>query len=333
MPTTRTTRKTAKVADPWLQKAIQELKQLPGVGDATARKLVEHGYASLRLIAITSPRILAEETGIGEKTAEKIVAAARKLVKMSFVSALDYLELRREVKRITTGSKALDQLLGGGVPTCAITEFAGEFRTGKTQICHTLSITVQLPEDKGGLNGAAIYIDTEGTFRPERLIPIAKRFGLNPEEALKRVYVVRVFSVDQQIEVVKKLRSEIPRLNVKLLIIDSLTAHFRAEFTGIDQLAMRQQLLNKHLHDLQTIAWGFNLAVVVTNQVVATPGVMFGDALKPIGGHILAHSVTYRVLLKKGKGRTRIAKILDAPDLPENECTFVIAEDGIRDGG
>ncbi len=327
----KTTLTTTKKTDQWKSQVIQELMKLPGVGRATALKLFESGYASIRLLAITSPRILAEETGIGEKTAQKIIEAARKVVKMNFVSALDYLAIRKEVKRITTGSKSLDTLLGGGIPTSAITEFAGEFRTGKTQIAHTISITVQLPEEKGGLNGCALYVDTEGTFRPERLIPIARRFGLDPEEALSRVYVVRTFSSDQQMEVVRKLRSEIPKLNIKVVIVDSLTAHFRAEYTGIDSLAVRQQLLNKHLHDLQRIAWGFNIAVVVTNQVVATPGILFGNPQTPIGGHVVAHNVTYRVFLRKGKGNTRVAKILDAPDLPESECTFIIADDGIRD--
>ena len=314
-----------------IKENIKELMKIPGVGKTTAIKLYNAGYTTIRVIALSSPRLLAEHTGIGEKTAKKIVDAARKLTRLGFVTARELLVERKNIKRVTTGSKSLDELLGGGVQTSAITEFAGEYRTGKTQLCHTLAVTVQLPEEKGGLAGRALYIDTEGTFRPERIVPIAKRFGLSPEEALENIYVVRVFSTDMQMEVVREIRKEIPKKNIKIVLIDSVTSLFRAEFHGIDTLAIRQQMLNQHLLDLKLLAWAFNIPVVVTNQVVATPGVMFGNPLQPIGGHVLAHAVTYRVFLRKGKGDTRVAKIIDAPDLPEAEATFRITTGGICD--
>ncbi|MHA1616891.1 MAG: DNA repair and recombination protein RadA [Candidatus Njordarchaeales archaeon] len=313
------------------QEALKELTALPGIGRSIAVKLIDAGYTSLKLIAVTSPRILAEEVGIGEKSAEKIVNAAREALKLEFQTALDFLKKRKNVKRITTGSRALDELLGGGVETQAITEFYGEYRTGKTQICHTLAVTVQLPEEEGGLGGRALYVDTEGTFRPERVVPIAKRFGLDPEEVLKNIIVARVFSTDHQMETIRRAKKFIQTQNIELIIVDSLTNHFRAEYVGIDTLAVRQQKLNVHIHDLHRIAFAFDVAVVVTNQVVTNPATFFGNPVHAIGGHILAHNVTTRVSLRKGKGNKRIAKLEDSPYLPESEVVFEIADDGIRD--
>lgn len=310
---------------------LKILTSLEGVGKATAQKLVNAGYTSLEILAVTPPKVLEDEVGLSSNLAVKIVNAARRRIGLGFLSAKEMLQQRRDVRKLTTGSKALDELLGGGVETKAITEFYGEYRVGKTQICFTLAITVQLPEEQGGLSGGALFIDTEGTFRPERLIPIAQRFGLDPDVALNNIIVARVFSTDQQIGAVRDARALIPKKNIKLIIVDSLTALFRSEFVGIDQLAYRQQKLNVHLHDLSRLAWAFNIAVVVTNQVVATPGSFFGPQMVASGGHIVAHHVTHRVHLRKSKGDKRIAKIEDSPYLPEGEIVFKIAYDGIRD--
>lgn len=311
--------------------AMKILTSLAGVGKATAQKLISQGYTNLEIIAVTPPKILEAECQISSALAEKIVQEARKSVGLDFINARDMLQIRKNVKRLTTGSKALDDLLGGGVETQAITEFYGEYRVGKTQICFTLATTVQLPEDKGGLNGRCLFIDTEGTFRPERLIPIAQRFNLDPDEALSKVIVARVFSTSQQLEVARAARKLIKKENIKLIIVDSLTALFRSEYVGIDQLAVRQQQLNVHIHDLARLAWAFNLAVVVTNQVMANPGAFFGPQMSAIGGHIVAHHVTHRLHLRKAKGDKRIARVEDSPYLPESEAVFRIAYDGIRD--
>ncbi len=315
----------------WRHKVIQELSTLPGIGRSIALKLFDAGYTSIRLIAVTSPRILAEEANIGEKTAEKIVSAAREMMGLEFATAREFLSRRKDVKHITTGSFSLDELLGGGVETQGITEFYGEYRTGKTQICHTLAVTVQLQPEKGGLNARALYIDTEGTFRPERIIPIAKRFDLDPDKVLENIIVARAFSTDHQIEIVRKIKKYIQPRNIGLIVVDSLTNHFRAEYVGIDTLAVRQQKLNIHLHDLQRIAFAFNIAVVVTNQVVTNPATFYGSPISAIGGNILAHNVTTRVSLRKGKGTKRIAKLEDSPYLPESEAVFEISDEGIKD--
>jgi len=315
----------------WCHKVIQELSSLPGIGRSIALKLFDAGYTSIKLIAVTSPRVLAEEANIGEKTAEKIVGAAREMMGLEFATAREFLNRRKDVKHITTGSFSLDELLGGGVETQGITEFYGEYRTGKTQICHTLAVTVQLPSEKGGLNARALYIDTEGTFRPERVIPIAKRFDLDPDKVLDNIIVARAFSTDHQIEIVRKIKKYIQLRNIGLIVVDSLTNHFRAEYVGIDTLAVRQQKLNVHLHDLQRIAFAFNIAVVVTNQVVTNPATFYGSPISAIGGNILAHNVTTRISLRKGKGTKRIAKLEDSPYLPESEAVFEISDEGIKD--
>ena len=312
-------------------KIIKELTNIPGIGKAMAIKLYNAGYTSLKLLAVTPPRVLSSEVGIGEKTAENIIYAVRQMLGLEFSTAFDFLQNRKEVRYITTGSRSLDMLLGGGVETQGITEFYGEYRTGKTQVCHTLSVTVQLPEERGGLEGRALYVDTEGTFRPERIIPIARRFDIEPEKALRNIIVARVFSTDHQIELVRKAKKFIEDENIKLLIVDSLTNHFRAEFVGIDTLASRQQKLNIHLHDLNRLAYAFNIAVVVTNQVVTNPGIFFGNPTQAIGGHIVAHNITTRVYLRKGKANKRIARLEDSPYLPENEAVFEITDEGIKD--
>jgi len=315
----------------WKQEVLKELMSMAGVGRSIASKLIDSGYVSLKLIAVTAPRVLANEVGIGEKTAEKLVSAARMAIGLEFSTALDFLKHRQIIKHITTGSKALDDLLGGGIETSGITEFYGEYRTGKTQICHTIAVTVQLPEERGGLEGKALYVDTEGTFRPERIVPIAKRFGLDPEDVLQNIIVTRAFSSDHQIAIIRKAKKEIPLRNIKLVIVDSLTNHFRAEYVGIDTLAIRQQKINVHLHDLHRIAYAFNTAVVVTNQVLVNPATFFGNPIHAIGGNIVAHNITTRVSLRKSKGNKRVAKMEDSPYLPESEIVFEISDSGIID--
>ncbi len=311
-----------------------ELEDIKGVGEATAKKLREAGYADIMAIAIASPEELAEAAGITVNMADKIIREARKLVKLDeFKRASVVLEERKSAKRISFGCNSLNNLLGGGVQTRAITEFFGPFGTGKTQISHQLTVMVQLPPEKGGLNGEAIYIDTEGTFRPERLVMIAKARGLDPKKVLDRVYVARVYTVAHQILMVHKAEEYAQDHDVRLLVIDSLTSLFRAEYTGRGSLAERQQKLGRHIHDLIRFAEKYDAAVIVTNQVHARPDAIIPgmEMVSPIGGHVVGHAMTYRVGLRKGKRGVRIARIYDAPDLPEQEALFKITERGIED--
>ncbi|MBC7110073.1 MAG: DNA repair and recombination protein RadA [Archaeoglobi archaeon] len=319
-----------------MAKEITSIEDLPGVGPATAEKLREAGYSSLEAIAVATPAELSASAEISEALASKIISAAKEAVNIGGFETADIVfERRKKIKKLSTGSSALNDLLGGGVETQAITELYGEFGSGKTQIAHQLAVNVQLPEEQGGLGGSAIVIDTENTFRPERISQMATALGLDPEETLKNIYVARAFNSNHQMLLVEnamKLAEELKDTKpVKLLIVDSLTAHFRAEYIGRGTLADRQQKLNKHLHDLMRFGDIFNAAIVVTNQVQARPDVFFGDPTKPIGGHILAHTATFRIYLRKSKGEKRIARLVDSPCLPEGEAVFSITEEGVRD--
>jgi DNA repair protein RadA len=309
-----------------------ELEDLPGVGPATAVKLKESGYNSLESLAVASPKELSTAVDIGESTAQKIVNAAREQLEIGYSTALEFYEVRKAVGRITTGSEQLDALFSGGVETTGITEFYGPFRSGKTQLCHELCIKVQLPPEKGGLGGAALYVDTEGTFRPERLVQMMDREeGLELDEALQNVIYARAYNSDHQMLLVEEAPSIVQEKNIKLVIVDALTSYFRSEYIGRGTLAERQQKLNKHLHQLLRLAEVHNLAVVVTNQVMSRPDMFFGDPTAPVGGHIVAHACTTRVYLRKSKGDRRVARIVDSPCLPEAEAVFVIKEEGISD--
>jgi len=251
------------------------------------------------------------------------------------MDAAEFAKKREDILYITTGSQNLNGLLGGkGIETKAITEAYGAFGSGKSQLAFTLAVNVQRPKEQGGADGKAVYIDTEGTFRPDRIKQLAEGIGAVPEKVLKNILVARAFNSDHQILLLDKV-SEMIREGepIKLMIIDSLTAHFRAEFSGRGQLADRQQKLNRYLHNLMKLAEQHNLAIFVTNQVMANPAVMFGDPTTAIGGHILGHASTYRLYLRRGKAGSRVAKLIDSPNLPENEAQFFLTEHGVRDEG
>jgi DNA repair protein RadA len=278
-----------------------ELEELPSVGEKTAQKLREAGFGDMMRLATATAKELSVKAEIGEGVAEKVIEAARKSEQIDFETALDVMERRKDVGRITVGSTAVDELIGGGIETQAITEVFGEFGSGKSQISHELAVTVQLSPDKGGLDGECVFIDTENTFRPERIDQIAEGFDLDLEEVLRKIHIARAFNSSHQILMADKVNELIQSgVNIRLVIVDSLTAHFRAEYIGRESLAMRQQKLNQHLHTLQNIANTYNVAVFVTNQVQSRPDAFFGSPTKAIGGHVLGHAATYRVWLKKG---------------------------------
>ena len=308
------------------------LESLPGVGEATAQKLREAGYNAIESLAVATVAELRDAAEIGEVQAKKIISAAREAAEIGlFVTADKILERREKIGLITTGSPQFDDLLGGGVETQAVTEAFGEFGSGKTQLAHQLCVNVQLPPDQKGLGAKAIYVDTENTFRPERIRDMAMGMALDPVKVLQNIYYIRSYNTDQQLLIAEKVEKMVDEENVRLVVIDSLTAHFRAEFTGRGMLADRQQKLNRHLMALHRIADLHDLAIFVTNQVMARPDIFFGDPTRPIGGHVLAHSATTRIYLRKSKPPKRIARIFDSPNLPEREVVFTVTEQGIRD--
>ena len=326
---TETKRKKREAKEIKMEKAEKTIYDLPGVGAATAEKLIAVGYTDLMSIAVASPSELVDATGMGDALAKKMIAVARSSLEMGFESGEELLKRRERVIRIKTGSKAFNNLLGGGFETGAIIECFGEFGSGKTQIAHTLAVSCQSVEK----DAVAVYIDTENTFRPERIIQLAKGYGLDEEQVLRNIKVARAYNSDHQMLLAEKIEDLIKKqgLNVKLVIVDSLTAHFRAEFIGRGTLADRQQKINKHMHILLKLADTYNLAVYVTNQVMAKPDMFFGDPTQAIGGHIVAHASTFRVYLRKGKKGTRVAKLVDSPSMPEGEAGFYVDESGIKD--
>lgn len=309
------------------------IQDLPGVGAATAEKLITSGFDTMLSIAVASPGELVNTAGVTEAAARKIINTAREKLDMGFVSGDELLRRRENITKITTCSKELDKLLGGGVETNAITEVYGEFGSSKTQLGHQLAVTTQLPKEKGGAGGSVVYIDTEGTGRPERIRQMAVALGLDEMEVLKNIKFVRALNSDHQMLIVQKIKDLIDKENIpiKLVVVDSIMSHFRSEFIGRGSLSDRQQKLNKHMHELLRLAETYSLAVYITNQVMARPDVFFGDPTVAIGGHILAHASTVRVYVRKGKKGTRVAKIIDAPHLAESECAFIVTEGGIRD--
>lgn len=309
-----------------------ELDDLPGVGEATLKKLKDSGIISIRLLAMYPLSRLMDDAGIGEKTAEKLIKAAQDIEQMGFKSADVIWEKRKVMRRISTGGQNLDDLLGGGLETGAVTELFGEFRTGKTQLAHQLCVNVQRSYEDGGLEGCALYIDTEGTFRPERIIQMASAKDMDYTKALQNIVVGRAYNSDHQMLLTKEASKIIEEKNIKLVIVDSLIGHFRSEYIGRGTLANRQQILNTHIHDLLRISELYDeMAVLFTNQVSAKPDVFYGNPITATGGNIVAHGATIRIYLRKGKGEQRVAKIIDAPNLPEEDAIFSISEDGISD--
>ena len=308
------------------------IDDLPGVGPATAEKLREAGYTDIMSIAVASPKELSDAAEIGDATAAKIIQKARKEADVGkFETGSALLEKRAKVGHLTSGSKTFDELLGGGFETQSITELYGEYGSSKTQIAHQLCVSVQLPLEQGGLNSHAFFIDTENTFRPERIIQMANAFELDPDEVLEKIHVARAYNSSHQMLLVDKVKELSKEKPASLLIVDSLTAHFRAEYIGRGALADRQQKLNKHMHDLLRWSDLNNGIVCVTNQVSSKPDAFFGDPTRPIGGHIVGHTATFRIYLRKSKGPKRIARLIDSPHLPEGEAVFTIGEAGIRD--
>jgi len=308
------------------------------IGPATEKRLQEAGFQSLKDLIVRGPVDVAEVTGMEMDTSIIICNKARAvleelgIIEKSFVTAISLYDRRKKVDRISTGSKSFDELLGGGIETRAVTEVYGEFGTGKTQLGHTLCVTVQQPRWQGGLEGKALYIDTEGTFRPERIVSIAEARGLEPDVFLNNIIVAKAYNSAHQELIVEEAGPVIEQSGARVIILDSAVAHYRAEFLGRATLSERQQRLNKFMHILVRLADTYAVAVLVTNQIQASPDSIFGESVKPVGGNVIAHTSTYRLFLKRS-GKNRIARIVDSPYHAEREILFTLTDKGISDVG
>ena len=340
--------------------ATADLEDLSGVGPATAEKLRENGYDTYQSIAVASPGELSNTADVGESSAHDIIDSARDAADVGgFETGTDVLERREQIGKLEVLVPELDEMLAGGVETQSITEVYGEFGAGKSQVTHQLAVNVQLPDEQGGLHGRCVFVDSEDTFRPERIDEMVKGLPDDVIEAtmaereidgdaddgaaldelvqtfLDRIHVAKAFNSDHQILLAEKAQEiaaeyEDDDYPVRLLCVDSLTAHFRAEYVGRGELADRQQKLNKHLHDIDRIGNLYNAAVVVTNQVQSNPDAFFGDPTKPIGGNILGHKSTFRMYLRKSKQDKRIVKLVDAPNLPDGEAVMRVQSEGLK---
>ncbi len=313
------------------EKSVKEIEDLPGIGPTTAEKLRAAGIDTLDKIATMSPHELSEVSGISVESAKKAINASREATTIEYETGSAVSEKRRVLGKITTGSKDLDELIGGGVETNAITEVYGKFASGKSQIGFQLAVNAQLPKNKGGLEGGVLFIDTEGTFRPERIVSMATAAGLDSDATLGNIMVVRATTTEKQVLTVERADSLILEKNIKLIIVDSITSLFRSEFIGRGALGERQQKLNSHIHKLQILADKFGVAVYITNQVMDNPGILFGDPTTPIGGNVLAHAATTRLYIRKSKEDKRIVRLVDSPNMPDGECIIKITTSGIKD--
>ena len=312
------------------------LDTIEEIGPATKNRLEEAGFKSIKDLVVRGPVEISETTGMEMDKSIHLCNKARVrleevgIIDKSFITATKLYNKRKKEERISTGSKNLDDLLEGGIETRAVTEIYGEYGTGKTQICHTLCLLVQQKKSKEWINNKALYIDTENTFRPERIVSIALSRNLDPDKALENIIIAKAYNSAHQELIVEQTGPIIDTNKVKLLIVDSAVAHYRAEFLGRATLSDRQQRLNKFMHMLLRIAETYNVAVLATNQIQSSPDAIFGDAFKPTGGHVVAHTSTYRIYLKRS-GKNRIARMVDSPYHPEREVLFTLAEQGVSD--
>lgn len=314
-----------------------DLSDLEGVGPVTKKKLEDAGISTLMDLVVRGPVELEEISSMTSETCEKIVNHARKQLAESgaitkeFTTASEIYTRRQAIGKISTCTDALDALLGGGVETQAVTEVYGEFGSGKTQLCHTLCVSAQKPREEGGLDGNVLYIDTEGTFRPERIVSIAQAHNMDPAKALDRIIVARAYNSSHQVLILEEAGKMIKEENVKLIVSDSTTGLFRMEYLGRGTLANRQQKLGRYIRLLARIAEAYNCAVVATNQVSSSPDSFFGDPTRPVGGNIIGHASTYRIYIRKGGKNKRVAKIVDSPHHALSEAVFELGEMGVQD--
>uniref|UniRef100_A0A0K0FUM1 DNA repair protein RAD51 homolog n=1 Tax=Strongyloides venezuelensis TaxID=75913 RepID=A0A0K0FUM1_STRVS len=314
------------------------LKDLTTVDkDITAsdiEKLKERGFLTYESIMYATKKELNSIDGLSERKIDKIIQLVSGHVNMGFTSATEIYIKRKDIIMIGTGSEKVNELLKGGIETGSITEIFGEARSGKSQFCHNLAVTCQLPVSRGGAEGRCLWIDTEGTFRPERISQIAQRYNLEPELVLDNIACARAFNSDHQRDILVEAAALMASYRHSLIIVDSVMALYRTDFQGRGELADRQAHLGRFLRHLLRLADEFGVAVVMTNQVMANvdgSAMYGGDTRKPTGGNIMAHASTTRLYFKKGKGEQRICKVYDSPWLPEHEARFAISNEGIID--
>lgn len=310
-----------------MAKIKNELESIKGLGPTSAEKLDAAGIGTIMALAVSSPTEVSTVAGMSESAARKLIKEARETLNLGFEVATEYSKKRDIIKKISLNCEPFDKVLDGGFESGSISEVFGQYGCGKTQIAHLLVVRALVEDPKN----KCIYIDTEGTFRADRIRDFAKANGVDPEEALSRIYVTRAYNSDHQMLLAEEAERLIQKDNsYRVLIVDSLTSHFRSEFIGRGELATRQQKLNKHMHLLSKIAYLYNAVILVTNQVMSDPAGFFGDPTRAVGGHIVGHNSAFRIYLRPGKGGTIYFKLIDSPNLPQGEGNYNITVDGLE---
>ena len=306
---------------------MKDLEALPGVGKGTADKMREGGILSLMSVATSTPGQMSDACGMTAASARKVINAARDMCELGFEMGNEVQEKEEATGIIATHYEPIDRLLGGGLELGTTMEVFGEFACGKTNLSHLLAVSTlkQYPDSY------VVWIDTESTFKTSRIRDFCKGLDVDPELVLKHIKVGKALTSDHQILLTENIEKDIVEKehDVKLLILDSLTNHFRAEYLGRGTLANRQQTLNGYLHKIGKLADMYTMAVYMTNQIQADPGQMFGDPNKAIGGNIVGHFATTRLYIRKAAKNTRKIILIDSPNLAPGDAHFEIGENSL----
>jgi len=313
-----------------------DIKELKGVGNKTAKDLEDNGRGTIRKLATANPDSLPEYTGLGEKKSQDLVMKARKALRGDnrFQSGLDLEKEQNNMGTISTGSENLDGLLGGGIGVEYLTEAYGLSSSGKTQLATQLAVNAQLSEDEGGAENGnqVIFIDVEETFRADRIRDMAEANGQDPDEVLQNIHVTRPTDLSDQELAVQEAR-QLDLDDVALIVIDSLVGHVRAEFEGRENYGERADRIGNMLSDLQKMAngdTGHSIAVFYTNQAGKDPAVQYGDPVYAYGPSTLEHRSSFRLRLSDRQGKGYNALLVDSPNMPQRDVYYDIFREGIR---
>ena len=307
--------------------------QLEGVGAMTEKKLTEFGVSSIIDICIRGAAEVAEITGVAKSKADNWVFKSQKileeagLIRRTDMGTVELLEYQENYDTLPCKCDDIDKLISGGVKPEAIYEVYGEFGSGKTQFCNSLTVEAINAEKN------VIWIDCEDTFRPQRIIEIlkAREYVEDREEALQYLERISYYytpNTEQLMGTINSLSSILAEKKPRVIILDGAVGQFREEFLGRGTLAARQNQIARMMTHLKNISFYFRTTIIFTNQVQSDPAVMFGDPIKPIGGNIVGHASTYRIYFKKA-GKKRIARMVDSPEHPMADAEFLLNNKGV----
>ena len=309
---------------------MTELEAVSGVGPAAAKKLREAFVTTAELLAVQNPVELQKKTKLGEGTIEKIVRNARILLGMhGFKSGLEVEKEMESKARLKTGIEKMDDALFGGIEVGSLVEIYGPARGGKTQVSAHLAARAQLPRDQGGLEGRVLWLDTESSFKPYTIRANALRWGLDPDISLGNVGRAEIFLSDQIQEIFESIPQLCAEQDYVLVVVDSFTGLFRAEYTGLESLRIRQQEMNALLNQMRRTAKATDAVFVYTNQVMSKISAYGGYDNAPIGGHILSHASDYRFYTRRTKEDKRKIQLIDNAGLPEFNVELVLGWGGM----